>query len=202
MRLGNHQKGEANLDQHELAALISQTAALMEQFQRRTERSDQGLTALSEQLSALTQQLPQIVKQSADDILITLPQQVLKISQAGLAQSITECQSKLREAAEEATNTSNVLSAQMTKLAGLHRSLIWKTAAAISASILILLGGAIWLASHYMTVIEDNQISAELMKAYNRSDVTLCSDGRLCANVDTKGKRYGENLQYLPVSAR
>ncbi len=190
------------MDQDELATLISQTAALMEQFQRRTETADQRLVALTEQLARVTQQLPSVIKQSADEMLVTLPDQVLSMSQVGLAQSLTEYQVRWRAGTDDITGASKALSVQIAKLAGLHRNLIWKTVAAISASILMLLAGAAWLASHYMTVIEDNQISAELMKAYNRADVTLCGDGRLCANVDTKGKRYGENLQYLPVSAR
>ncbi|WP_161805591.1 T6SS phospholipase effector Tle1-like catalytic domain-containing protein [Frateuria defendens] len=34
------------------------------------------------------------------------------------------------------------------------------------------------------------------------ADVTLCEGGRLCANVDAKGRRFGERRQYLPVVPR
>jgi hypothetical protein len=40
-----------------------------------------------------------------------------------------------------------------------------------------------------------------LLQAYNRADVTLCG-GRLCANVETRGRRYGERGQYVPVAPR
>jgi hypothetical protein len=59
-----------------------------------------------------------------------------------------------------------------------------------------LLGGAIWLSMYYTVyyagIIRDNQISADLLKAYNQADVMLC-DGRLCAKI---GKKY------LPVEPR
>jgi hypothetical protein len=64
-----------------------------------------------------------------------------------------------------------------------------------------LLIGGIWLASHYYNVIRENQIDAALMQAYNRADVSLCQ-GRLCANVDAKGARYGDDKQYLIVKPR
>ena len=55
---------------------------------------------------------------------------------------------------------------------------------------------------HYTKVIEDNQITADLMRAFNRADVVLCEKNQLCANVDTKGKRYGDHKQYFPVPGR
>jgi antitoxin (DNA-binding transcriptional repressor) of toxin-antitoxin stability system len=55
---------------------------------------------------------------------------------------------------------------------------------------------------HYASVIRDNQLSAELLRAYNGADVTLCDHGRLCANVDIRARRYGERGQYLPVAPR
>jgi hypothetical protein len=50
-------------------------------------------------------------------------------------------------------------------------------------------------------VIRENQLDAALMQAYNHADVTLCQ-AQLCANVDTKGVRYGDNRQYLIVKSR
>ena len=45
------------------------------------------------------------------------------------------------------------------------------------------------------------QLSAELLKAYDAADVTLC-DGKLCANVDPKGAKSGDEGQYRPVRNR
>ncbi|OWF62164.1 relaxation protein, partial [Xanthomonas vasicola pv. vasculorum] len=49
--------------------------------------------------------------------------------------------------------------------------------------------------------IKDNQLRAELLRAYNAADVTLCN-GQLCANVETKGRSYGDRRQYRQVKPR
>jgi hypothetical protein len=54
---------------------------------------------------------------------------------------------------------------------------------------------------HYADVIKQNQMSADLVTLYNHADVTIC-DGRLCANVDPKGKRYGQHGEYATVKER
>jgi len=72
--------------------------------------------------------------------------------------------------------------------------------AAFGSVLLLLLGGG-WLLWQYRADIDHNRISAELLRAYNQADVTLC-DGRLCANVDEKGKAYGDQKQYRPIQAR
>ena len=41
-----------------------------------------------------------------------------------------------------------------------------------------------------------------LLRAYNTSDVMLCNDGKLCANVNPKGQRFGDHGQYVLVNPR
>jgi uncharacterized phage infection (PIP) family protein YhgE len=190
------------VEQEELAALISQTAALMEQFERRTESADKRLEEITQQLAGLAQRLPHVVKQSADEALQSIPTQVIGQTQGGLASAVSEYQNRWRAAADEVSSASKVLAERITRMERLHRNLIWKTAVVVSTSLAIMLGGAVWLATHYLSLISENQVSAQLMRAYNRADVALCEDGKLCANVDTKGKRYGDQRQYSPVFAR
>jgi hypothetical protein len=83
----------------------------------------------------------------------------------------------------------------------LHRMLIWKVIGVTAVCLFLLLGGGAWLAMHYADVIKQNQMSADLVNVYNQADVTIC-DGHLCANVDPKGKRYGEHGEYLSVKTR
>jgi hypothetical protein len=83
----------------------------------------------------------------------------------------------------------------------LHRMLIWKALGAAIISLLLLFGAGVWLSMYYVSVIRDNQVSAELLKAYNAADVVLCGKS-LCARVDPKGQRYGEKGEYLPVRLR
>lgn len=82
---------------------------------------------------------------------------------------------------------------QLQRIKRAQRLLLWKGAAVVVGSLLVLLGGGRWLLAHYRQQIEDNQLRAELLRAYNAADVTLCN-GQLCANVETKGQAYGDTV--------
>lgn len=185
----------------EVAGLISKTAVLMEQFDRRCGEIEQRLRTHSSELERLSQQVPAIVRQSADGSLHTLPGLVLDKLGGGLERPVQDYQQRLRHAGSEVESAARQLTEQLGQLRRLHRLLLWKVVGAAAACLALLLAGGTWLSLHYAGVIERNQLSAELLQAYNRADVTLC-DGRLCANVDGHGKRYGERGQYLPVAPR
>ena len=189
------------MDQNELTALISQTAQLMEQFDRRCAHAGDGLQALIGQMDALTRQLPAAVSQSAEASLKTLPAQVMHTTKAGLDQAAQGYRERLNVSGQEIADSTRALTSQIKRLEQLHRHLVWKTVSVTVVCLGLLLAGGVWLSMHYKQVIEQNQLSAQLMKAYNEADVNLC-DGRLCANVDTKGRRFGDHKQYVPVLGR
>ena len=66
----------------------------------------------------------------------------------------------------------------------------------------LLLAGGIWLSLHYTRVIAENQLAAETTRAYNQADIARCGDGQLCAHVDLKAKRFGDQGQYVPIRPR
>lgn len=190
------------MQQDELLALISQTSVLVEQFGRHCEDIEQRQQALAQVLQNLTQQLPAVVKQSADGSLLSLPGQVASQVKDGLDRPMNDYQQRLRSSIGEVGDGTRVLAQQINRLEKLHRNLVWKTFGAVAACFLLLLAGGIWLTLHYTQVIDENQLDANLMKAYNSADVVVCEKGQLCANVDTKGRRYGDRKQYLPVLQR
>jgi hypothetical protein len=199
---GSIETGEyQGMDQNELMALISQTAQLMEQFDRRCAHAGYGLQALMQQMEALTRQLPAVVSQSAEASLQTLPAQVLDKTRAGLEQAAQSYHSSLDASGQHIAQSTNVLGIQIQRLEKLHRHLVWKTVAVVMICLALLLGGGAWLSVRYTKIIENNQISAQLMKAYNEADVTLC-EGQLCAHVDPKAKHFGAQRQYVPVVPR
>lgn len=185
----------------EVAGLISKTAVLMEQFDRRCGEIEQRLLTHSGELERLSQQVPAIVRQSADGSLHALPGLVMDRLGGGLERPVQDYQQRLHRAGGELETAALKLGGQIERLQRLHRLLLWKTVAAVAVCLALLLAGGAWLSLHYTGVIEQNRLSAELLQAYNRADVTLC-DGRLCANVETRGKRYGERGQYAPVAPR
>jgi hypothetical protein len=190
------------MDEQQLTALISKTAALMEQFDRRCGDIDGRLQTLAAELERATRQVPAIVRQSADGSLATLPALVMDRMGGGLERPVHDYQQRVRTAGTEIEAAALRLSGQIGRLERLHRLLLWKTVGAVAACLALLLVGGAWLSVHYTRVIRDNQLSAELLRAYNGADVTLCDRGRLCANVDARGHRYGERGQYLPVLPR
>lgn len=184
-----------------LNRVISRSAALMEQFERRSHTVEEHWQSLSHEVQASTQQLPGLIKQSADSSLRTLPDQVLSKVREGLEQPVRDYQQQLRAAGAEVNGGAHALAQQIERMERVHRLLIWKVVGVTAASLLLLLAGGLWLSMHYTSVIRENQLSAELMKAYNAADVVLC-EGKLCVNVDAKSKRYGSKGEYQPVKDR
>lgn len=186
----------------ELNALIDKTATLMVQYERRGAHIDARLQELGDVLQGLTQQLPAVVKASTEGLLQTLPGEMAETVRAGLGESMSSYRQGLHVARGEVERATHALAAQISHLQNLHRRLVWKTIGAAWISLALLLGGGAWLSLHYIHVIRDNQLSAELVKAYSSADVVLCGTGELCANVDNKHARYGERAQYLPIKSR
>jgi ElaB/YqjD/DUF883 family membrane-anchored ribosome-binding protein len=192
------------MDEQALSDLISKTAMLMEKFERNCTDIDQRQQALAQQLSDLTQRLPQVVRQSAESSLQVLPGEVLGKVQSGLEQPVSQYEKRLNDAGTKVNEGSGALAQQLQRMEKLHKQLVWKTAAVAVGSMLLVLVGGIWLSSHYYGIIREYQLSADLLKAYNRADVTLCGKNgeQLCANVDREAQGYGDQGQYVPVKPR
>jgi hypothetical protein len=190
------------MQEDELTVLISKTAALMEQFERRCDEIDERLLTSSEELQKLTQQLPAAVKQSAHDSMQALPSQISSQVQLGLSRPVADYQQQLDKAGHDIAHASHALAQQIKHLKNLQRLLIWKVIGVTAICFFLLLGGGIWLSMHYSKVIEENQLTADLMKTYNNADLVMCAKGQLCANVDRKGRHYGDHGQYVPVMPR
>lgn len=187
--------------QDELSALIDKTATLMEMFERRTSDIDTRQQVLSEQLQGLAQQLPATVRQSADAALQILPQQILGKIGSGLDKPVNDYEQRLREAGALLRDGSQTLVQQLQRMERLHKQLVWKVVGVTATCLLVLVVGGAWLSSHYYQLVRDNQIAAELLTAYNAADVMVCEE-QLCVNVDPKGKRHGDQGQYLPARPR
>ena len=192
------------MDEQALTNLISKTAMLMEKFERSCIQIDQRQEALTQQLNDLTQKLPVVVRQSADSSLQTLPRELLGKVQSGLEEPVSQYEKRLSSAGTRVGEGSDALAQQLQRMEKLHKHLIWKTTAVVVGSMFVLLAGGIWLSTHYFGIIRENQLSAELLEAYNGADVILCGENRdrLCANVDREAPGYGPEGRYAPVQSR
>jgi hypothetical protein len=199
-RLVSAAEGEAMTEQG-VIDLVSRTAALMEQYERASTGIQRQLATLTQAAQESTRQLPAAAKQSADGLLANLPGQVMQQVQKGLDQSTFQAQQRLEIVASQTAQRVEEMGRLIQRFHQIARLLIWKMVGVAAVSLVCLLVGGIWLANHYYAVIRENQLDAALMQAYNHADVTLCQ-AQLCANVDAKGARFGDNKQYLIVKPR
>lgn len=190
------------MDAQELTNLISKTAVLMEQFDRRCSAIEQRLQSLASELQRTTQQVPTMVRQSADGSLIGLPGLVMEKLGGGLDRPVHEYQQRVAVAGRAVESAAQALSGQIQRMERVHRLLLWKTVAAVTGCLALLLAGGVWLSLHYTRVIAENQLAAETIRAYNQADIVRCGDGQLCARVDPKARRFGDHGQYLPIKPR
>lgn len=179
------------MEPRNLQSLIEQTAALMERMERRGE-------ALEQRQQTLAQRIPAVIRQSADEALQALPGQLQAKAQTALDVSVREYDRRIGELGERA----RTLAQQIDRMEQLHRHLVWKTLGAATCALLALGLGGTWMARHYYDKMQENRVSAELLKLYNTADVAPCGDAQLCANVDTKGPRFGDQRQYSPIKPR
>lgn len=189
------------MNQPDPIALASKAAALMEQFERRCAELEQQQRQLAQQLQQVAQSLPAVVARSAQETLQRVPDTLIGRVQTSLDPPVAGFEKRLQHAGTSLGDGAQALAAQLKRMERLQHSLLWKMVAVTGASLLLLLAGGAWLLGHYRQEISDNQVRAELMRAYSQADVAMC-EGRLCANVDAKGPVYGARGQYRPVRAR
>ncbi len=189
------------MDTDRITDLVASVSALMERFERRTQQIEGSLQAAHRQLHELSQQLPETLRRAADTEMQHLRGSVVSAVDAGIGQSVSIYQTRLETSGQDVRQASHALAAQIQAARTLHRHLLWKVVGVCLASLALLVLGGGWLSSHYYDEIRRHQLSAQLLKAYDAADVTLC-DGRLCANIDPEGEAFGEEDQYRPVRDR
>ncbi len=184
--------------QDETEQRLAKVSALMELFERNCVAMDQRLQSLAEGLQGAASQLPAVVGQAADRSLQILPGQVIDRVKDGLQQPVQNYQQRLDSAGGKISEGAQALARQLQRMEQLHRLLVWKVATITAGCLVLMIAGGLWLSTHYAGVIRENQLTADLLRAYNAADVSIC-DGRLCANVDPTAKRHGSKSEYLLV---
>ncbi|MDR6937818.1 MULTISPECIES: relaxation protein [unclassified Luteibacter] len=189
------------MEEQRMNALADKTAALMEQFRRQAAETQQRFEATQRVLDDLAGTVPGVVRRSADDVLRTVPGRVVEQLSATVGDLASGYEMRLAEASSAAAAAANGVATQLARLERLHRHLVWKVVGVAGAS-LVTLGVATWmLGAHYVDEIRQNRVQADLMRVINTADVMLC-EGRLCANVEARGPKFGERGEYRPVRPR
>lgn len=177
--------------EHDAALLVTQFASMVERFKREYTHAHQDLQQLSLRLS-------NSVRQAADEQFKKLPDEVIRHIRNGLEASVKAYEQRLSDAGEKLQQSSDGLASQIHRAEVLQKYLIWKLAGITIGIFTIFLVSSVLVSMHYIDQIRENQVSADLLKAYDEADVTLCGNGRLCVRPDPKAKRYGEYLMAAP----
>lgn len=183
----------------QLNKMILTTSTLMQRFEQRCAQLEQQQQQLTHVLNQLAQQVPQVIRNSADNTLQSLPSAVVGKLGDSLSQPVDDYDKRVRSAGQSIKSGADELAKQLQAMRVLQKSLVWKSAAVVIAAVLVLVVAAGWLLLDTRKQIQRNKVEASLLQAYNAADVNLCH-GKLCANVDVP-KDYKPGM-YLYVRPR
>ena len=188
------------MDMEKLQTLLLQTADVLEHFRRQSEQASHRHQLSAQQLHDVADTVPRLLRDAADGSFSTLSTQIRHEVGKGFEQAADTVQRTMRDAGQQMTRDTEQSRQVAEQLQRVSRALWISTACSITL-LLTAVGAGAWLSGHYYDEIRRSQISAELLRAYDAADVTLC-DGKLCANVDAGAKGVGDERQYKPVRSR
>lgn len=189
----------------ELDNLKQQGIKLSAVADRMDARSEQAIRRVEHSAAVLdqsTQRLHAGVERFTHDALQALKARAGEVLGQGIDHAVKTCNAQLQDTATRAERTAQALDAQCRALERERRTWVWLGSTALVIGSVLAVGGTWYWVQESRREVARNRIEATLLRAYNQADVTLCDDGRLCANVDDKGERHGAKRQYRPVKAR
>lgn len=178
----------------ELAALTrlleQRSRSAVHQVEQAARAMDEGTRQLVAQTGGLTREMAQALQRQAGDMF-----------GQGLGSSVEQLRQQLGSAANAATSAASTLEGERKALQHERRTWLWLGCGALLIGTALAVLGSGYAVMQSRKEVQQNRVEAELLRAYNRADVTLCGE-RLCANVDDKATRVGERRQYRVVKNR
>ena len=142
------------------------------------------------------------IEQSSAELLRSVESQAKTAMADAAKHSVTPCAEQLQHSAESAKWAAKALGEQRLTLSRTQQSLVYLSLCSLLLGSLITLGGTWFWVKNSREEVARNRVETNLLRAINQADITLCQAGRLCANVDTKAKRVGDNRQYQVIKPR
>lgn len=173
--------------------LLARSALLMDHHRREQAARQQQLELLSSAVREGVRQLEHGGQQLARDALHAFAQHGAQ-ALSGIQQQCDGWTQASRTARQELEQSTQALRRQPSLWA-------WAAPLALAAGAVLVTLGSGWQVWRARQDLQQIQLQADLLRAYNAADVTLC-DGQLCANVESDGKRHGERRQYRRVQPR
>lgn len=177
---------------------LIQAAAIMERVARVNQELSQSNLRAADTLEHTANATPSLLQNAARQTLGQFTSDIAKSVHNGLNQPLDDFNRHVTDSVSRINSAMHGMTQSREKMTAIVDKLRWLVMGVVATMLLVMLacGGLLW---HYHSVIADNQIEANLMRAYNQADVRLCDDGHLCARVDRADRRYGD---YAPVAPR
>lgn len=159
------------------------------------------LAALSGLLEEQAHNAARKIAASSEALLRGVESQAQVEMAKAAGRAVEPCAGQLQRGADAAKWAADALREQSRVLNGSQRSLVYLGLASLAIGCLLTLAATVYWVKTAREEVARLRVEATLVRAINQADVTLC-DGRLCANVEVKGKRFGERKQYRVVKLR
>lgn len=174
-----------------------QVANLMERLSHTGQELRQSNRQATEELQHAAQAAPAVLRQAVDTVLGELAANTVRAVHQGLNGPLDGFNRQVLDLANRVQGIMHALDQAQQRMGSTMRKLSLLVTGVVATMLLVVIAGSglLW---HYKTVIAQNQISAELMQAFNQADVRLC-DGKLCARMEKADKRFGD---YVPLKSR
>lgn len=189
------------MDADDLKTLALRLAALGERLDQRSEAASRRVEQAAAALDRGAQQLSASTAGFTRDVAQALRHQAGEIVGSGIGAAAGAFDEQVRAAAKSASAAARGLEAEVQALRRERRTWAWMGGGAMLLGGFLAVGASLFAVTEGRRQLAQQRVEAELLRAYNRADVTLC-DGVLCANVDDAGPRRGDRKQYRPVRIR
>ncbi len=189
------------MEADDLKHLALRLAALAERLDQRSEAAGQRIDQAAGAMERGAQQLAAGTANFTRDVSQALRQQAGEIIGSGLAKPMEHFDQQLRSAAQAATAAAQGLERERHALHRERRSWLWLGGGALLIGSLLAVGASVYAVRNARAQVERQQVEANLLRALNQADVTLCGDV-LCANTDEAAQRHGDRKQYRPIKPR
>lgn len=129
---------------------------------------------------------------------------VVAQARQGLDQSVERLDERLDSSARQSRQASETQIKVLSDAFGVLNGKVMLASYMIAAAALLILGAAIYFAvstSYYAKESKRLRIEVQWLERVNNADLVPCGGG-LCANIDLKGEKVGENRKYVPVKLK
>lgn len=181
--------------------LIGQSARLLESQQHENARLQQQLANAAAMLQQAAQRLESGGQRFGQDALGVIRAQGGQALADGAEQKLQQLNLGIEKTAGRMEWVSKVAGEQALTLNRAQTTMVWKSLSVLAAGALLALGGASAWAWTKKKEAGRYSVNADFGRAISQADVILCGE-RLCANIEAKGQRYGDEKQYRQIKAR